>query len=277
MKKDPFKFQANQYDKIFKENIEAVLPGLIENILGIKAISSEELPDGIQHTKEREPDVLKRITDVQGKTFILHIEFQVADEPEMVYRMAEYYIMLERKYRLSVEQFVIFLGSAEPKMKTRIEGKLMRYEFPVINFSMLDYQLFLNSAKPEEIILSILANFKDESPQTALIHIIQRVEETSDSEFTLRRYFNQLRVLAQLRNLELNFKEAMESIAKYIDIKKDLGYMFGLEKGLEKGKESFVKYLLMENTHTTTQIARIADVSVDFVKEVQEKLSSESE
>jgi len=82
--------QANQYDKIFKENIEAVIPNLMQNILGITAVSSEELPDDIQHTKERKPDVLKKVTDVQGNTFVLQIEFQVVDEPKMVYRMAEY-------------------------------------------------------------------------------------------------------------------------------------------------------------------------------------------
>ena len=63
--------------------------GLIRNILGITAISSEEIPDDIQHTKERKPDVLKKITDIQGNTYILQIEFQVADEPKMVYGMAE--------------------------------------------------------------------------------------------------------------------------------------------------------------------------------------------
>lgn len=55
--------QASQYDKVFKENIEAVIPNLMRKILGITAIESEVLPDDVQHTKEREPDVLKKITD----------------------------------------------------------------------------------------------------------------------------------------------------------------------------------------------------------------------
>lgn len=67
--------QVNQYDKIFKENIEAVIPSLMQNILGITAVSSEELPDDIQHTKERKPDALKKITDSQGSTYVLQIEF----------------------------------------------------------------------------------------------------------------------------------------------------------------------------------------------------------
>ncbi len=95
------KRQSSQYDKILRENIEAVIPALIRKVLGITAVESEELPDDLQHTKERKPDVLKKITDERGETFILQIEFQVSDEAEMVYRMAEYYIMLERKYKLA--------------------------------------------------------------------------------------------------------------------------------------------------------------------------------
>lgn len=44
MKTGKFKNQANQYDKIFKENIEAVIPSLMQNILGINAVLLEELP-----------------------------------------------------------------------------------------------------------------------------------------------------------------------------------------------------------------------------------------
>lgn len=35
----------------------------MRNVLGITAISLEELPDDVQHTKERKPDVLKKVVD----------------------------------------------------------------------------------------------------------------------------------------------------------------------------------------------------------------------
>jgi hypothetical protein len=63
--------QSSQYDKIFKENIEAVISSIMQNILEITAVSMEELPDDIQHTKERKPDVLKKVTDSKGDTFVL--------------------------------------------------------------------------------------------------------------------------------------------------------------------------------------------------------------
>ncbi|GAB4054391.1 hypothetical protein [Spirosoma litoris] len=140
----------------------------MQNILGITAVLSEELPDDIQHTKERKPDVLKKIADNQGCTFVLHLEFQLVDEPEMVYRMADYHIMLARKYKMPIRQYVLFLGAGVPKMDTRYESELMRYEFPLIAFANLDYHLFLKSEQPEEVILGVLADFKGESPETVL-------------------------------------------------------------------------------------------------------------
>jgi glycerophosphoryl diester phosphodiesterase len=205
--------QSAQYDKIFKENIEAVISSIMQNVLEITAVSMEELPDDIQHTKERKPDTLKKITDEKGNTFVLHIEFQVKNEDEMVYRMLDYYGMLERKYKILVKQFVIFLGSEKPTMPTELDRERLKFSYPLVLLSNLDYRIFLNSIKPEEIILSILANFKGENPENALKHILVRVKETTKGDFSLNRYFNQFRILAQLRNLVPNLKNAMDSIA----------------------------------------------------------------
>ena len=262
--------QAAQYDKIFKENIEAVISSIMENLLEITAISMEELPDDIQHTKERKPDVLKKVTDTKGDTFVLQIEFQVKNEPEMVYRMLDYYGMLERKYKLAVKQFVIFLGSEKPTMPTELDRERLKFSYPLVSLSTLDYHIFLNSDKPEEIILGILANFKGENPENALKQILVRIKETTKGEFSLKRYFNQLRVLAQLRNLELNLKNAMDSIAEYIKEERDVLYL----RGQENEKAKFVTYLLREGNKTFEQIADIAETTVDFVKAVYQKLTS---
>ena len=264
--------QASQYDKIFKENIEAVIPSLMQNVLGITAVSSEEIPDDVQHTKERKPDFLKKITDNQNDTYVLQIEFQVADEPEMVYRMAEYYVMLERKYKIPIEQYVIYLGEAKPEMPTQLDSKHMKFDFPLISFSDLDYHIFLKSDQPEEVVLGILGDFKGDSPEKALEQIVQRIEETARGDFPLKRYFKQLRVLAQLRNLGSNLKDiAMDSITKFVSVEKDAAYMVGLDKGEEKAEIRFVKNLLAKMSLTVEQIADIAGVSVEFVKQVQQK------
>ncbi|WP_206019531.1 hypothetical protein [Runella sp. SP2] len=233
----------------------------------------EELPDDIQHTKERKPDVLKKVTDIKGDTFVLQIEFQVRDEPKMVYRMAEYFIMLERKYELPVKQFVIFLGADNPKMPTELDRERLKFSYPLVSLSTLDYHIFLNSDKPEEIILGTLANFAGENPENALKQILVRVKETTKGDFSLNRYFNQLRVLAQLRNLELNLKNAMDSIAEYIKEERDVLFLRGLDKGEAKAEERIVRNLLSKMSLTFEQIADIAGTTVDFVKSVHRQLT----
>ena len=228
------------------------------------------VPDDIQHTKERKPDVLKKITDDKGSTYVLQIEFQVADEPEMVYRMAEYYIMLERKYKLPVRQFVIFLGSSTPQMPVRLDRVNLTFSFPLIAFSTLDYQLFLRSSKPEEVLLSILASFDGDNADNALRQIVRRIEETSGGDFSLRKHINQLRVLAQLRNLGVKLKSAMDSIAQFISPEKDAFYLIGQERT----EERFVRNLLTKFSMTVEEIAEAFDVPVEFVKEVQQKMAA---
>jgi len=263
------KKQASQYDKFFKENIEAVIPSLMQNVLSINGVLMEDLPNDIQHTKERKPDVLKKITDQDGSIFILHIEFQVANESEMIYRMGEYYFMLTRKFRLPIRQFVVFIGNNKPRMTTKIDFPLLKYEFPLISLANVDYSLFLNSNKPEEIILSILADFKNISTDSVLKQIISRLEATTQSDLLLRKYFKQLRILAQLRKLEQNLKDiVMDSIAKYIDEERDVAFLVGQERA----EERFVKNLLAKMSLTLEQIADIAGVSVEFVKQVKQKI-----
>ena len=107
---------GQDYDKILKENITAIFLPLSEKYLGIKIVTTRDLPEKLQSTIEREPDFVKIVKDEEQREFILHIEFQVANEPDMVYRMAEYRAILQRKYKLSVRQFVIYLGSGKPTM-----------------------------------------------------------------------------------------------------------------------------------------------------------------
>jgi hypothetical protein len=95
---------SNQYDKIIKENMNEALPDMLSGVLGIQTVSAEDLAERIQHTKERIPDQLKKIRDDSGETFVLHIEWQLKNDTEMIDRMLEYRAMLRRKYRINIRQ-----------------------------------------------------------------------------------------------------------------------------------------------------------------------------
>ncbi|MFP4092796.1 MAG: hypothetical protein ACLFT3_20990 [Cyclobacteriaceae bacterium] len=91
-----------------------------KKLLGFEIRNPVDLPEKLQTTIEREPDFLKKISLEDDSEAILHLEFQTNDEAGMVYRMAEYKAILRRKFELPVRQFVIYLGTAEPRMRTRL-------------------------------------------------------------------------------------------------------------------------------------------------------------
>jgi len=263
--------QPNKYDKIFRENIEAALPGIVERVLGLHIVSSEELPDDIQHTKERRPDVLKKVTDDAGRTYVLHIEFQVANEMDMAYRMADYSVMLQWKYRLDVKQYVIFLGRGKSRMPQAIDTENFKFRYNLLALSAINYKTFLKSDKPEEKILAILANFEEDGPVLAIKNIVNDIKAFAEGDFAEDRYFKQLRVLVQIRNLEEQFSDAMETISKYFKEEKDPFYKRGQVKGrLEGIEENTIQTAIKmkENGLDINLIANITGLSIEEIEKL---------
>jgi hypothetical protein len=263
------KREGNIYDKIVKENIASIIPALMDNVLGFKVLDSVVIEEKLQQTKEKEADVLRIITDPTGRKFILHLEFQVDDYKKMAYRMADYWVLLKSKYKYPVRQFVIYIGNKQPTMKTVLSEDGNYFQFQLINITQLDYLRFLNSTNPEEIILAVLGDFGNEKSEIALSHIIQRLEETKTDQNTLQKHFNQLRILAKLRKLNLKFDDMIQNMAKYLDVESDPFFI----KGQEKEQVKVVTNLLSQSDFTIDKIAKIAGVAVDFVKSVQRQLT----
>ncbi|SFF02880.1 conserved hypothetical protein (putative transposase or invertase) [Chitinophaga sp. CF118] len=229
--------QANKYDKIVKENMESVLPVFIKGVLNLDVSESREMPDDLQYTKERKPDVLKRITDRKNRTFILHVEWQSQNDKNMAYRMAEYAVMLYRKYRIPVKQFVIFIGKGAVTMKTTIKHKNLRFWYKIIPLNKIDYKFFLQSEDPEVKVFAILANFGNDDIETALGNILKEIRATADGDLAEEKHNNQLRVLAQLCNDNVKLKlEHMISTRTFFKVKEDVFYRVGRREGREEGK-----------------------------------------
>jgi hypothetical protein len=270
--------QTGQYDKIIKENLEITLAVIIRDVLGLDIAYSDELPDDIQHTKERKPDALKKVTDTTGHTYVLHVEFQIADEREMVCRMAEYSIMLMCKYQLPLKQYVIFLRDTEPTMPTDINSENLQFRYRLIRIAKTNPdsyrdKLFLKAESPEVKMLAILANFGKEDKYGAIKSIIDQVQFFTDGDFAESRYFRQLRIFVQLRNsIEPQFEKVMETVSKFFKEEKDFLYRKGEVKGREEKELKFVTNLIAQSGLSDEQIAGIAEVPLSFVKSVRDGL-----
>lgn len=245
---------------------------IVRDVLNLDVLVSEELPDDIQHTKERKPDSLKKITDTDGNTYVLQVEFQLEDEKEMVYRMAEYNIMLMRKYRLPIKQYVIFLKEKKPGMPTFLDTPNHKYNYNLILITETDYKLFIKSYDIEVKMLGILANFGKQNNQEAIDCIIKELKFLIKGDFATSRYYKQLRILAKLRrSIKLEIEEAMQSVSTFFKEEDDFLY----QKAEKVKNQAFVKNLIVKLGFTDEQAADFVEVDIDFVKKVRAELNNQ--
>ena len=131
---------AQDFDKIIKENLEAIFIPLTKKILAIETDIFEEIPDSVQETLEREPDFLKRVRheDV-SKDFILQIEFQTEHGAIIPARMLEYYGLLYKKYHLPVIQHIFYLRKPKWSVKNYVKHKNLDFSFGKYHAFALGY------------------------------------------------------------------------------------------------------------------------------------------
>ncbi len=97
--KRPSKIEANKFDKIFKENLDDLLPVILRRILGLKVDNLEYLPiSKVQTTIEREPDFLCKVFNEKYRQgAVIHIEFESSWRSEIPYQMHEKHGIFYRK------------------------------------------------------------------------------------------------------------------------------------------------------------------------------------
>jgi predicted transposase/invertase (TIGR01784 family) len=281
--------QGNRYDKILKENMESALPVIIKDVLDLDISDSEEIPDDLQQTNERKPDVLKKVRDQHNNTFVLHIEWQSQNEKDMVYRMAEYAVMLQRKYRIPVKQYVLFIGKGGVTMSTSIDYENLKFWYRIFSLKDFDYKFFLKSADPATKVFAILANFEKDGEEKAIETILEEVKTSADGNLKQNQYYNQLRVLVKLRNKNVNLKFndmiSFETLMEDEDYRRNVeldvlykrgeakgearGREEGLEKGLEKGREETQKQTVIKMKElglATELIAQVINIPIEEIE-----------
>lgn len=273
--------EGNLYDKIFKENAEFIFMPLIEEKLGVKIVSFKPFKQKLQTTLEREMDFFYEVITQDGQKFILHLEFQTENEPDMIYRKAEYHGIALRKNKMEIRHIVIYLGENTPNMPTQLEEKQIFKGFDLIVVHNFETNQLLSSQVPEEVILAILSNYPKEQAETILRLIVRKLKEVCKNTSQLSKFLKQLIVISRLRKIEnLTIKISEEMPITY-DIETDYLYQKGMEKGELRGelrgeereryknKFEFVKNLLTNSDFDDPKIAELAVVTLDFVREVR--------
>ena len=66
----------------------------------------------------------------------------------------------------------------------------------------------------------------------------------------------------------------MQSVSTFFKVEKDMFYKLGERKGVEKARHTIVENLLTKLGFSDQEAAEIAEVSVDYVKEIRASLGA---
>lgn len=261
--------QGGMYDKLFKENMQQNLPGIMKYVLNLEVTTIEELQDDVQYTKERKTDLLKKVIDKNGNTYVLHVEYQTDNYKHMHYRMAEYSIMLQRRHELPVKQFVIYIGPGKANMPIAIDTRDHKFRYSMTALSSVDHNLFLKSEKIEHKMLAILGKIDQQDSTFVLEQILMDIKHTAIDEMSAGRYLQQLHVLVKLRNLGKELEEVMINVASFFKEEEDPLYRRGQKKGIEKGKIEKREEIALNLKNMGVAIANIAKATGLSIEEVE--------
>jgi predicted transposase/invertase (TIGR01784 family) len=283
--------QHQDYDKIFKENIEKIGASLLSKLCGLELVDLEQVSTTIPRTLERRADFVRLGVNVKTMEKMLsHIEFQAKSQENMDSRMLFYYSLYYEMFRLPIRQYVIYLGSGNWTASTQIHHDNLAFSYEVISLNTIDYELFVNSESPEEIILAILADFKGERKDKVIKKIITCLKSKTKNKRKLQKLIIQLEILSNLRKLQAEVIKNLSAMSINYDIKEDIRYQQGVEQGIEQGlyegieqgieqgdllrAKKIVKKMLLKGAFSLQEIADLAEVSIDFVMEMQNEINA---
>ena len=274
---------SKNYDKIFKENFEAIYLSLSELVLNYRPIMISDVKLDIHRTIERLPDFLKKVRSPKNEkeAYLLHLEIQTTDDSEMLYRMHEYHSLLFRKFKLKIVQIVIYTGEGISKMSNFYEDDDYKISFRLFSIQNISYKVFLKSDKAEELLLTVLANFENLKPELIIEKILLRAQMITNETFSIEKFVSQFEIISKLRNLELIFKTVIDKIMP-LEIKLEETYLFkkgeeigekrGIKKGQEKKKIEMIKAFIKIGKLSLEEIATAAKVPLDYVVEIAKNL-----
>jgi predicted transposase YdaD len=202
-----------------------------------------------------------------GDPFILHLEFESGDNPNMVYRVGEYHGMSLMRRKLPIRHIVIYLGSKTPTMQTQLKPEEVYTGFDLINIHSLDTNELLSSQIPEVVLMAVLSNYDPEQAETVLYAIIRNLKTLIKNKRSLKKYLNQLMMLSRLRQIEALTIKITEDMPIHFDIEKDSLYLKGTQKGLEKGLEKSIIKLWQKGIEIP-MISNLLDVPIDKVEHI---------
>lgn len=221
-----------KYDNLLKTIFHEAMPSVLR-VLRCAPIA-EYLSVEFPSRPKLVAGVVARLAD--GR--ILHLEFQLTNDPRMHWRCYHYFGAIQERWEEEeVVQVVIYLGNGPVTMKREIKRKRLDYSYDILDMHQLVPEIFLKSHGDSERVLALLCDSQD--PRKTIRQVLASWKHLSRQE--LLENIDRLRTLAQLRGTEIIAKEGIEQMPLEFDITKSIFFKEGEQHGLKVGLRTGLK------------------------------------
>ena len=226
-------------DLISKRLLQRLLIGFGNRLFDLNIVEAELLSNEQARIESRRADLVARVKEADGKSYILHVEIQNDNQRDMPLRMMRYYSDIALAHAGDkIVQYLLYIGKAPMTMADHVSDDGWQYRYRVLDMRDQDSEHFLNSDNPDALVLAILCDPKSLEPNALVAHIIKELRRLhGDKLDNLRDSLKMLDVLSGNRGLQ---DIVEETINMYIDEEK-LGIYQAVKKrseaiGIKKGE-----------------------------------------
>jgi len=231
-----------RYDVPLKELLHHFPQRFLQMLTGLQATDwlNVEYPS----VKSRRPDLVARLTDGS----ILHLELQSSPDPQMLWRMLEYYILIYQHYGVYPLQQVVYIGQATPHFETHCTTKHLSFYYELIDSRQLEGRLLLESDVLADNILAILCRL--DNYEVTLKNILNKINTLDDN--ARKDMLLILANLANLRNLNPILEQEEQRMSIELSIENNFfmrkafqqGTQQGLQQGMQQGEIKLLQKML---------------------------------
>ena len=264
-------------DLISKQLLQRLLIGFGNRLFDLNIVEAELLSNEQPRIEGRRADLVARVKEEDGESYILHVEIQNDNQRDMPLRMLRYYSDIALAHTgEKIVQYLLYIGKAPLAMSDRVRGHNWRYRYKILDMRYQDSEYFLNSDNPDALVFAILCDPKGLEPNALVAHIIKELRRLHGSKLdNLRDSLKMLDVLAANRDLQDVVKENtkmfidVEKLGIYQLVKEQSeakGLEQGLERGLEQGHQEIILKFLAK--FSPEQVADISGFPLDKINAI---------
>ena len=264
-------------DLISKQLLQRILIGFGNRLFDLNIVEAELLSNEQARIESRRADLVARVREADGKSYILHVEIQNDNQRDMPLRMMRYYSDIALAHAgEKIVQYLLYIGKAPMTMADHVSDDGWQYRYRVLDMRDQDSEHFLNSDNPDALVLAILCDPKSLEPNALVAHIIKELRRLhGDKLDNLRDSLKMLDVLSGNRGLQNVVEETInmyideEKLGIYQAVKKRSearGEARGIKKGEARGLKKMVLRLLAKLP--PEQVADLSGMSLAEVETI---------